>query len=154
MRIKSEKQQDTIDLGTRLARHLKRGDILCLLGDLGAGKTTFVKGLAKGLRINPAKVNSPTFVLMNAYKGKVPLYHFDFYRLEEIHEIASIGYDEFLYGDGVAVVEWAERFGTLMPKEHLEVALKHQGDNGRMIKVKAKGERYVKLLEKIKEKSG
>ena len=99
---------------------------MCLQGDLGSGKTTFIKGVAKGLKIAPAKVNSPTFVLMNAYQGRLPvprsgtysagqaglpLYHFDLYRLEKMDEIGAIGYEEFLYGDGVAVVEWPSAWG-------------------------------------------
>ncbi|MEK6560783.1 MAG: tRNA (adenosine(37)-N6)-threonylcarbamoyltransferase complex ATPase subunit type 1 TsaE, partial [Nitrospirota bacterium] len=86
VRILSKSTDQTLRLGERLAKYLRRGDILCLEGELGSGKTTLIKGIAKGLRIAPEKVNSPTFVLMNAYHGRLPLYHFDLYRLEEIHE--------------------------------------------------------------------
>ncbi len=149
----SKSAEQTIALGERLARHFKKGDIVCLQGDLGAGKTTFIKGVAKGLKIASEKVNSPTFVLMNAYQGRLPagqaglpLYHFDLYRLENTGEIGAIGYEEFLYGDGVSVIEWAERLGTLTPKEYLRVELKHKGENERSIKVSAVGKKYHEYL--------
>ena len=107
--VTSESQKETMQLGARLAKLLKPGDIVCLYGDLGTGKTTFVKGMAKGLKISETEVHSPTFVLMNLYEGRVPLFHFDFYRLDDIQQIGMIGYDEFLYDDGIAVVEWAEK---------------------------------------------
>src|SRR3990167_3061167 len=106
--VLSKSTDQTLELGEKLARHLRKGDILCLGGELGSGKTIFIKGIAQGLKISPAKVHSPTFVLMNAYEGKLPLYHFDLYRLEGVREISTIGYEEFLYGDGVSVIEWAD----------------------------------------------
>lgn len=146
VRILSKSADQTLRLGERLAKHLRKGDILCLEGELGSGKTTLIKGIAKGLKIAPEKVHSPTFVLMNAYEGKLSLYHFDLYRLEKIHEISSIGYEEFLYGNGIAVIEWAERLGALTPKEYLRVELKHQGENERSIKLSAVGERYYEFI--------
>ena len=145
--VLSKSTDQTLELGEKLAKHLRKGDIVCLEGDLGSGKTTLIKGIAKGLHIAPEKVNSPTFVLMNAYHGRLPLYHFDLYRLEAVHEISSIGYEEFLYGDGVAVIEWAERLGQLMPKEYLRVELKHKGENERAIKLSAVGERYSPIIQ-------
>ena len=145
--VLSKSTDQTLELGEKLARHLRKGDILCLEGELGSGKTTFIKGIAQGFKIAPAKVHSPTFVLMNAYHGRLPLYHFDLYRLEAIHEISSIGYEEFLYGDGVAVIEWAERLGEFTPKEYLRVELKHKGENKRFIKFTAVGERYSPVIQ-------
>lgn len=147
--ILSKSESETLRLGEKLARHLRKGDILCLQGELGSGKTTLIKGIAKGLKIASEKVTSPTFVLMNAYEGRLPLYHFDLYRLEEIHEISSIGYEEFLYGNGIAVIEWAERLGALTPKEYLRVELKHQGENERSIKLSAVGERYYRIMKEV-----
>ena len=109
-----------------------------------------MKGIAQGLKVSPAQVNSPTFVLMNFYQGKMPLFHFDFYRLERTQEIFSIGCDEFLYGsDGVAVIEWAERFGDLMPETRLNIYLKHKSKNERSIKISPSGERYENLLRTL-----
>ena len=85
----------------RLAGHLKAGDIVFLQGDLGSGKTTFVKGLAQAFKVNLKQVNSPTFVLMNYYKGKLPIYHFDLYRLESPQEIDTLDFDEYFYGQGI-----------------------------------------------------
>jgi len=145
----SKDTAETIQYGEELSRLLKKGDIVCLFGELGSGKTTFVKGLAKGLRVSPNKVHSPTFVLMNAYEGKIPLFHFDFYRIEKSSELSSIGYDEFLYDEGIAVVEWAEHFGALMPKEYLKIRFQHKGENKREIKISAHGKKYRPLLEKL-----
>ena len=147
--ILSKSTDQTIKLGERLAKHFKKGDIVCLQGDLGSGKTTLIKGIAKGLNINPVEVNSPTFVLMSAYQGRLPLYHFDLYRLANTAQIGAIGYEEFLYGDGVSVVEWAERLGALTPKEYLRVELKHKGENGRSIKLAAAGERYLPIVKQF-----
>src|SRR3989344_4772163 len=143
--VLSKSTDQTLELGEKLAKHLRKGDIVCLEGDLGSGKTTLIKGIAKGLKIASEKVNSPTFVLMNAYHGRLPLYHFDLYRLETTGEIGVIGYEEFLYGDGVAVVEWAERLGDLTPKEHLRIDLTHKEENVRKIKITAAGDHYCQI---------
>lgn len=140
----------TMSLGKTLAHYAKPGDIFCLYGDLGSGKTTLVKGIANGFGIDPVKVNSPTFVLMNAYQGRIPMYHFDFYRLERTAEIAAIGYEEFLYGSGVSVIEWSERFGNLAPKERLSLRFVHQGEDKRLIEFSAQGQRYQELLQKMR----
>lgn len=153
MQIHSYNEKETRELGARLAKHLKPGDIVCLFGDLGSGKTTLVKGLVKGLKVNPAQVNSPTFVLMNIYDGKVPVYHFDLYRFEgadNSRELMNIGYDEFLYGQGVAIVEWAERLGEQIPEEYIAVHLSHKTENERLIKVSAKGKKLNERLGKMK----
>ena len=138
-RILSKSEKETIRLGEQLAKSLRRGDIVCLCGDLGSGKTTFVKGLAKGLKASPLKVNSPTFVLLNIYKGKWPIFHFDLYRLSRAQEIASTGCDEFFYGNGVAVVEWAEKLGEFIPKEYIQVRFVHAGKDKRSITISAQG---------------
>lgn len=150
----TKNEEETRAVGLRIAKHLKPGDVLCLIGDLGAGKTTMVKGLAHGLRYNPDNVHSPTFVLMNIYEGKLPLYHFDLYRLETDVEKTLIGLEEFLYGEGVAAVEWADRLGPLTPPEYLEISMAHQKDSKRAIKLKAVGQRYKDLIQKLsKEKT-
>ena len=99
-----------------LARRLAPGDVVALVGDLGAGKTVFVRGLARGLGV-PAEVpiTSPTFTLMNTYRGRLPIYHFDLYRVADVEEIEAAGVREFLGGDGVAVIEWADRVPEALP---------------------------------------
>ena len=149
IQLTTKSPKETIQFGGRLAKLLNPGDIVCLSGDLGSGKTTLVKGIAKGVKINPTKVNSPTFVLMNTYEGTLPLYHFDLYRLNETRDIPFIGYEEFFYGKGLTVVEWAERLGSLYPKEYLKVSLEHTGDDQRTIRCTAQGQRYQNLLKKL-----
>jgi len=146
----SKDPKETIRFAQRLAQRFKSGDIVCFFGDLGSGKTTFIKGIAKGLKISPIKVSSPTFVLMNIYEGRLPLFHFDLYRLESAQEISSIGYDEFLYNHGISVIEWADRLGTFMPEEYLRVDLKHKSIDQRIIKLSAKGSRYQDIVKKMK----
>lgn len=118
-------------LAARFARHLKKGDIVALKGELGAGKTVFVKGAASALGIDPDSVNSPTFVIMNHYPGKTALYHFDLYRLEKPQEISSVNFDEYFYGDGICFIEWPERLGGLLPENHWLVELRHKSEDQR-----------------------
>jgi len=133
----SNTEDETKLCGARLAKQLKCGDIVLLQGELGAGKTTFVKGLAQAFKISPKKVNSPTFVLMNYYKGKLPIYHFDFFRLENSKTLAEqeIGhfFDEYFYGEGISLIEWPERLGKDKPEQYYLVKFKHRGGNQRLI---------------------
>ncbi|MFA7255428.1 MAG: tRNA (adenosine(37)-N6)-threonylcarbamoyltransferase complex ATPase subunit type 1 TsaE [Candidatus Omnitrophota bacterium] len=109
--------QETIEFAKRFARTLKPGSMLCLEGQLGSGKTTFIKGLAEGLGLkHPEQVKSPTFVLMHVYKAKVPLYHFDCYRLDSTEELENIGFEDFVNDPAaIACVEWAEKAKHLIP---------------------------------------
>ncbi|MBU0467810.1 MAG: tRNA (adenosine(37)-N6)-threonylcarbamoyltransferase complex ATPase subunit type 1 TsaE [Candidatus Omnitrophica bacterium] len=143
IRILSKSQQETKDFGEKFASSIKAGDIICLFGDLGSGKTTLVKGLAKGLHISPKKVHSPTFTLMNVYEGRksFPIFHFDLYRIEDTNEIFSLDYEEYLFGDGVAIIEWAEKLENLMPKNYYSFELKHKSENERSITVTKKEKR-------------
>lgn len=148
--FKSNNEKETIAFAAKLTAFLSPGDILCLNGNLGAGKTTFVKGVAKALRIAQNKVNSPTFVLLNIYAGKMSVYHFDLYRLDNESAIEGIGLDEFLYAQGISVIEWAEKLGSLMPSEYLEISFKHVNEHSRDITLKAVGAHYKKLIKKLK----
>jgi tRNA threonylcarbamoyladenosine biosynthesis protein TsaE len=113
--ITSHSPAETSDIGRRLAADLKRGDVLALAGDLGAGKTHFVKGLAEGLGV-AAEVTSPTFTLIHEYPGdRLPLFHIDLYRLETVGEVLNIGLDDYLESEGVTAIEWADKFPDLMP---------------------------------------
>ena len=111
--------QETIEFAKALAKEFKPGTVLCLEGQLGSGKTTFIKGLAEGLGLkHPEQVRSPTFVLMHIYKAKMPLYHFDCYRLDSLEELENIGFVDFLNDpQAISCVEWAEKAGDLIPKE-------------------------------------
>jgi tRNA threonylcarbamoyladenosine biosynthesis protein TsaE len=129
----SSSEEETIVCAQRLAGQLKRGDIVLLQGQLGAGKTTFVKGLAQGFKVSAKQVNSPTFVIMNYYKGKLPLYHFDLYRLESPQAIETLDFDEYFYGQGISVIEWPERLGEYKPKQYYLVEFQHKGETKRKI---------------------
>ncbi len=154
MKITTNNPEETTAVGRELARYLKPGDIVLLVGDLGTGKTTFVKGVAAGLRLKPDTVHSPTFVLMNVYDGRVPLFHFDLYRLEPGDELNRLGFDEFLYGDGVALIEWADRMAGWTPSAYLQLDLVHDGDDRRLLTLKAKGDRYRDLMTSLKANIG
>jgi tRNA threonylcarbamoyladenosine biosynthesis protein TsaE len=124
---------ETIALGRNIATTLRRGDVLALCGDLGAGKTHFVKGLAAGLGA-ATSVTSPTFTLIHEYPGgRLPLFHFDFYRLEDEDEALKIGLDEYLDGDGTCVIEWADKFPALLPPHTRWLRFTHREDGARAI---------------------
>ena len=123
--IETHSEQDTIALGAALGRVLSDGDVLALQGDLGAGKTHFVQGIAKGMGIDEPVV-SPTFTILNYYEHAVPLQHFDFYRLEDEYELDDLGYDDYLTR-GVTVIEWSEKFPERLPEDAARVFIEKKG---------------------------
>jgi tRNA threonylcarbamoyladenosine biosynthesis protein TsaE len=141
--------EQTQALGQRLGQIAQPGDVILLVGKLGAGKTCLTQGIAWGLGIDDYAA-SPSFVLVRELYGRLPLYHVDFYRLEKLEEIAELGLDEYFYGQGVSVVEWAEKAFELLPPEHLLIEMEYVSDNERRLKLKAKGQRYRKVLEQLK----
>jgi len=150
MQIVSKSTDDTLRLGSKIARHLQKGDIICLFGELGSGKTVLTKGIARGLGINQAAIISPSFVLIRQHTGgKFGLCHFDLYRLKTVKDILALGYEDYLYGEAVSVIEWAERLKYLLPKEYLGVELFIKGDTQRLFKFNAIGTRYAELLGKL-----
>ena len=152
MKIVSRSVNDTIKLGKVIARNLKSGDIICLLGELGSGKTILVKGIAEGLGIKRERIISPSFVLIRQhYQGRLPLYHFDLYRLSLPSAILGLGYEEYFYNEAVTVIEWADRLKYLLPKEFLKIDLFFKTHTQRLLKLTAKGSRYKKLLKRLHE---
>jgi len=134
--ITTHSPEETLKAGEKLAKKLKPGSFIALIGELGSGKTIFTKGIAKGLGVKDCKyVNSPTFVILKKYKGKIPLYHFDIYRLDSGGDLDSVGYEEYFYGKGVTVVEWADKITYILPKKRIDVEFFHNGENKRKIKV-------------------
>lgn len=132
----SNNAAETIAIGEGLAAGLKPGDVIALVGELGAGKTVLTKGIAKGLGVKDVRyVNSPTFVVIKEYKGKLPLYHFDLYRLDHPSMLDSENYEEYFYGDGVCVIEWADKIRAILPKKRIEVKLSVMGENNRKIEI-------------------
>lgn len=136
MNILSKSPQDTKKIGEDLGKRLKKGDIIGLVGELGSGKTCLVQGIMKGLGVEIGSVTSPTFVLINEYKGRFPVYHFDLYRLNTIKEVIDLGYEEYFYGDGVTVIEWADKIEKLLPKDCIRVYMKIVGEDEREIDIK------------------
>ncbi|ANB61651.1 tRNA (adenosine(37)-N6)-threonylcarbamoyltransferase complex ATPase subunit type 1 TsaE [Anoxybacteroides amylolyticum] len=138
--------EETLEFAFQLGEKLKENDVIALEGDLGAGKTTFTKGLAKGLGITRT-INSPTFTIVKEYQGRLSLYHMDVYRLEDTLE--DLGFDEYFEGDGVTVIEWAYLIQPQLPRELLWIYLYHQGETERKIVLEPVGERYEQLCKEI-----
>jgi tRNA threonylcarbamoyladenosine biosynthesis protein TsaE len=128
--IDSNSPDDTAQLGERIGRALVAGDVVALTGELGAGKTAFVQGLARGLGVR-GRVASPTFTIVNEHEGAIPLFHVDFYRLEHAAELINIGFDDYFERGGVVVVEWAERYAGSLPVERLDVRIEVTGPESR-----------------------
>jgi tRNA threonylcarbamoyladenosine biosynthesis protein TsaE len=151
-------------IGERLGELLRAGDLILLTGNLGAGKTTFTQGIARGMQIEEV-VNSPTFTLLKEYTRPAnvdrviqhsaddarALYHFDLYRLEEPEEIVDLGFEEYFAGEGVSVVEWAERNDGYWPRERLEVFLTLSNETQRHVLFKAMGARYCEMLQQLQK---
>jgi tRNA threonylcarbamoyladenosine biosynthesis protein TsaE len=134
-RVETKNLEETLEFGERLARELQRGDVIALSGELGAGKTALVKGLARGLGI-ALDVTSPTFTLIHEYKGgRLPLYHIDLYRLEGGSQALAIGIEDYLSGAGVTVIEWAERIAPLLPPHTTRIRIESLAENTRRIEV-------------------
>lgn len=144
--IKTSSSEDTSQFASKLAEYLQPGDIIALEGDLGAGKTTFTKGLAKGLNIKRT-VNSPTFTIIKEYQGRLPLYHMDVYRVADALE--DLGFDEYFEGDGVTVVEWAHLIQEQLPAELLTIYLYHEEQDRRKLVLVPKGRRYEDLCKEL-----
>lgn len=138
--------EETIDLGERLGRLLGPGDVIALFGDLGAGKTTLTKGIAVGLGLT-ADVHSPTFTLIHEHPGAVALYHVDLYRLSHEQEVETLGLEEYIYSDGVTVIEWADRMKSLLPKDRLDITLLMRGETERELTFETESERVAKIIE-------
>ena len=151
MKIIAQSVEETIIYGEKLGTLVNSGDVICLTGDLGTGKTHFVKGFAKGLKIEDS-ITSPTFTIVNEYQGRLKLNHFDVYRVSDPEEIENIGFDEYIFSSAVSIIEWANFIEELIPKESLRINIikvPEKGDNYREIEVTYKGERYnyVKEIE-------
>jgi tRNA threonylcarbamoyladenosine biosynthesis protein TsaE len=144
-------EEATQKLGSVLGQFLTDGDVVLLNGDLGAGKTTLVTAAAAAMGVDPKEVTSPTFSLMNVYRGKrLSIKHFDLYRINWPEELEDIGFSEYAGQDGVTFIEWANLFPDAVPEEHLEIELKRDGQ-GRQAVLTAQGAHYEELLGKVRE---
>ena len=147
--------EETIRLGQRLGNLLSEGDMVALVGELGSGKTWFTKGLALGLGVSPDNiVTSPSFTLVNEYKGRYTFYHMDFYRLENLPEVLSAGLEEYLHNSGVVVLEWADRWPEILPDKRVMVKFLIIDDRRREITFSAHHRRAVEILEGFEQEKG
>lgn len=138
--------EETMQIAEDLAKCITPGNVITLEGDLGAGKTTFTKGFAKGLGIKRA-VSSPTFTIIKEYLGNLPLYHMDAYRLEYSEE--DIGFEEYFESEGVSIIEWASFISDFLPEERLEINIKKVSETKRVLQITAKGTGYENILERL-----
>ena len=130
----SNSAEETIAVGREYGQNARKGDVFALSGDLGAGKTQFVKGFVAGLQ-SSAEVTSPTFVLVHEYEdGRLPVYHFDFYRLENSDAVLRLGFDDYVFGEGVSLIEWADRYPDLLPDHARWISFELKTENIRLIK--------------------
>ncbi len=151
VRIMSDSPAETIAIGRGLGILLQPGDILCLAGGLGAGKTCLARGIAMGLGVDETRVSSPTFVLAQEYRGRIPLYHLDLYRLGSAEEVEDAGLDEYIGGDGVAIIEWPDVYSPLLGLDRLTVKIDTASDESqRELVFIARGDRYRSILEEMK----
>lgn len=149
LKLVTHSPEQTQKLGEGIGKLAEPGDIFLLVGKLGAGKTCLTQGIAYGLDIQEYTL-SPSFVIMRELHGRLPLYHMDFYRLENIEEISDLGLDDYLYGQGVCVIEWADKGLDVLPDDHLLIKIDYLSDNERNFVIEPKGERYIRMLTQLR----
>ncbi len=150
MVFETHRTSETIRIGRRIGSRLLPGDVVALVGELGAGKTQFIKGLAAGVGVrNPTYISSPSFKLINEYPGKIAFYHIDLFRLEEEKEAEELGLDDYFQGRGITAIEWADKIPSLLPKEMLFIHIVYKGKSTRSLEILGKGDRYHKLVEEL-----
>lgn len=146
--LASDSPEETQRLGKQLGKLAQPGDVFLLVGGLGAGKTCLTQGIAWGLGI-AGYAASPSFVLVNQYRGRLPLYHIDLFRLDTIEEVADLGLDDYLYGNGICVVEWADKAAVLLPTENLTIEMSFLSDTSRRIALLPNGVRYAEMVSHL-----
>lgn len=144
----------TISFGKTLGRFMGRGQVLALTGELGAGKTTLVKAIALGVGVAGNDVCSPSYTLVNEYEGRIPLYHFDLYRLEGAEDVSDLGFEEYLEGDGLCVIEWADIAPEILPEDYMKIRIEVAGEAERKFLVSGRGGVYSGIVERLKHQFG
>jgi len=150
LKLISHSPEQTQELGKHIGQLAQPGDVFLLVGELGAGKTCLTQGIAWGLDIKEYTM-SPSFVIMRELYGRLPLYHIDLYRLDRIEETMDLGLDDYLYGKGVCVVEWAEKALSILPREHLLIKISYLSDTGRSFMIEPSGQRYLEIVAQLKQ---
>jgi len=156
IQLETASPEETLALGERLGQAARPGDCVALIGQLGAGKTLLVKGIARGLGIAPAEITSPTFVLIHQHFGRLPLYHLDAYRLSDSNEMLAAGTEEALYGNGLSAIEWADRIADILPVDRLEIAITITGPDARSLRLRpsaARGQLLARAAANLPPKS-
>jgi tRNA threonylcarbamoyladenosine biosynthesis protein TsaE len=153
LKLNSHSPEQTQLLGSYLGEIAQKADIFLLVGELGTGKTCLVQGIARGLNVQEYAF-SPSFVILREYHGRLPLYHIDFYRLNNIEEIAALGLEEYFCGDGVSVVEWADNGLQVIPPDNLLITIHYipTSETGRLIGLKPQGEHYYELVRQLEKR--
>ncbi len=152
LHLRSEGPEETVKIGEEIGKLCNPNDVICLQGTLGAGKTHFVKGLAKGLGVeNANEVTSPTYVLLKKYRGNIILYHFDAYRLDHADEMAEIGCEEVFSSGGVSVIEWADHVGDCLPEEHFLLTIRIKGGSCRDMLLGAFGPELPRRMAQLEQ---
>jgi len=144
--------KETQELGFRIGKLLKESNIVALIGDLGTGKTCLTQGIARGVGIDANQVvNSPSYILINEYTGSHPIYHIDLYRIRDSVELEDLGLEEYIYGRGICVIEWADRLLESLPESYLKILLSHEkAENTRTIEIISVGPEYTKLVKELR----
>ncbi|MGL5507767.1 MAG: tRNA (adenosine(37)-N6)-threonylcarbamoyltransferase complex ATPase subunit type 1 TsaE [Paraclostridium sp.] len=147
VKIYLENEEKTREIGSKLGNLLTPKSVVCLIGDLGAGKTTMTQSLVKSLGVDDY-ITSPTFTIVNEYEGRIPLYHFDVYRIGSSEEMYDIGFDEYIDGEGVCIIEWANLIEDILPDEYLYIEMNYI-ENGREMTLNPKGEKYEEIVKEL-----
>ena len=147
VKIYLENEEKTREIGSKLGELLTPKSVICLIGDLGAGKTTMTLSLARSLGVDDY-ITSPTFTIVNEYEGKMPLYHFDVYRIGSSEEMYDIGFDEYIDGEGVCIIEWANLIEDILPDEYLYIEMNYK-ETGREMILTPKGEKYEEIVKEL-----
>ena len=140
--------EETKKIGKEVGKLARPGDLLAFYGELGAGKTCFIQGISQQLEVKDY-VTSPSFTIINEYQGKIPIYHFDLFRLNSAEEILELGYEEYFYGEGLTVIEWAEKIEQLLPREHLKIDIKFKDRYERIITFISQEDRFKNFLKEL-----
>ena len=151
MVLQTRSASGTIRIGKNIGSRLLPGDVVALVGELGSGKTQFVKGMALGVGVGkPTYISSPSFTLINEYPGRIPFYHIDLFRLGWEKEAEELGLEDYFQGKGITAIEWADKIPSLLPKEMLLIHIVYKGKNTRSLEIIGKGKRYLKIVEGLK----
>jgi tRNA threonylcarbamoyladenosine biosynthesis protein TsaE len=152
MVFRTKSASETIRIGKSIGSRLLPGDVVALTGELGAGKTQLIKGLAAGVGVgNPTYVSSPSFKLINEYPGKITFYHIDLFRLRGEKEAEELGLDDYFQSRGITAIEWADKIPSLLPEEILRIDIRYTGENSRNLEISGEGKRYEYLVKELSE---